>query len=81
MEQVDLPADRNVLCLFDVDGTLTAPREVSRLWIDYWPRRDFGLVEDKNDDSCESAVLSDLVEEHLIVRLYSMSLENMDQQN
>ncbi|XP_051905933.1 phosphomannomutase 1 [Hippocampus zosterae] len=27
MEQVDISADRNVLCLFDVDGTLTAPRE------------------------------------------------------
>ncbi|KAB5517689.1 hypothetical protein PHYPO_G00170110 [Pangasianodon hypophthalmus] len=27
MERRNLPADRNVLCLFDVDGTLTAPRE------------------------------------------------------
>lgn len=26
--------DRNVLCLFDVDGTLTPPREVSSLPID-----------------------------------------------
>ena len=24
--------DRNVLCLFDVDGTLTRPREVSTAW-------------------------------------------------
>ncbi|XP_061605418.1 phosphomannomutase 1 isoform X3 [Phyllopteryx taeniolatus] len=27
MEQVDICADRSVLCLFDVDGTLTPPRE------------------------------------------------------
>ncbi|XP_061702267.1 phosphomannomutase 1 isoform X1 [Syngnathoides biaculeatus] len=27
MEQVDICADRKVLCLFDVDGTLTPPRE------------------------------------------------------
>ncbi|KAK2864785.1 hypothetical protein Q7C36_003939 [Tachysurus vachellii] len=27
MDRKNLPVDRNVLCLFDVDGTLTPPRE------------------------------------------------------
>lgn len=34
MEKSDGSPDRNILCLFDVDGTLTAPREVSSFPID-----------------------------------------------